>query len=88
MDKAASRSKPDSVDAPTEQHSVGQSIVLHLLPGGIAIAVYVLIVPFFIEGSLLIFTHRKIDCLIHVHGLSRRPKRNKGFLIHTGSQSC
>jgi CAAX protease family protein len=35
-----------SPDAPLEQHSLGQSIVLHLLPGGIATAVYVLAVPF------------------------------------------
>jgi len=35
-----------SPDAP-EQHSLGQSIVLHLLPGAIATAVYVLTVPFF-----------------------------------------
>ena len=36
-----------SPDAPLEQHSLGQSIVLHLLPGGIATAVYVLSAPFF-----------------------------------------
>jgi len=36
-----------SPDAPLEQHSLGQSIVLHLLPGAIAAAVYVLTVPFF-----------------------------------------
>jgi len=36
-----------SPDAPLEQHSLGQSIVLHLLPGVIATAVYVLTVPFF-----------------------------------------
>ena len=37
-----------SPDAPLEQHSLGQSIVLHLLPGAIATVVYVLTVPFFI----------------------------------------
>ena len=36
-----------SPDAPLEQHSLGQSIVLHLLPGTIATAVYVLTVPIF-----------------------------------------
>ncbi len=36
-----------SPDAPLEQHSLGQSIVLHLLPGAIATAVYILTVPFF-----------------------------------------
>jgi uncharacterized protein len=33
--------------APLQQYSLGQSIVLHLLPGVIATAVYVLTVPFF-----------------------------------------
>jgi len=33
--------------APLQQYSLGQSIVLHLLPGLIATAVYVLTVPFF-----------------------------------------
>ena len=36
-----------SPDAPLEQYSLGGSIVLHLLPGAIATAVYVLTVPFF-----------------------------------------
>ncbi len=36
-----------SPEAPLEQHSLGQSIVLHVLPGAIATAVYVLTVPFF-----------------------------------------
>lgn len=36
-----------STDAPLEQHSLAQSIVLHLLPGAIATLVYVLTVPFF-----------------------------------------
>jgi len=36
-----------SPHAPVEEYSLGQSIVLHLLPGGIATAVYVLTVPFF-----------------------------------------
>jgi len=36
-----------SLDAPVEQYSLGQFILLHLLPGGIATAVYVLAVPFF-----------------------------------------
>jgi membrane protease YdiL (CAAX protease family) len=36
-----------SPDAPLEQHSLGQSMVLHLLPGAIATAVYILTVPFF-----------------------------------------
>ena len=47
MDNAASLSKLSSADAPPEQYSLGQSIVLHLLPGAIATAVYVLTVPFF-----------------------------------------
>lgn len=47
MDNAVSPSKPGSADTPTEQHSLGQSILLHLLPGAIATAVYVLTVPFF-----------------------------------------
>jgi membrane protease YdiL (CAAX protease family) len=47
MDNAASLSKPGSIDVPLEQHSLGQSILLHLVPGGIATAVYVLTVPFF-----------------------------------------
>ena len=47
MDHAASLSKPSPVDAPLEQHSLGQSILLHLLPGVIAAVVYVLTVPFF-----------------------------------------
>jgi uncharacterized protein len=34
-------------DAPLEQYSLGQSIILHLLPGAIATVVYVLTVPFF-----------------------------------------
>lgn len=46
MDNAASLRKPGSVDAPFGQHSLGQSILLHLLPGGIGTAVYVLTVPF------------------------------------------
>jgi len=36
-----------SPDTPLEQYSLGQSIVLHLLPGAIATVVYILIVPFF-----------------------------------------
>ena len=36
-----------SPDAPLQQYSLGESIVLHLLPGAIATAVYILIVPFF-----------------------------------------
>jgi uncharacterized protein len=47
MDHAISLSKPGSADTPLEQHSLGQSIVLHLLPGGLAILVYILSVPFF-----------------------------------------
>jgi membrane protease YdiL (CAAX protease family) len=38
---------PTSADEPLEQHSPGESILLHLLPGVIATAVYVLTVPFF-----------------------------------------
>lgn len=40
-----------SPDAPLQQYSLGQSIVLHLLPGAIATAVYVLTVPFFTGRS-------------------------------------
>jgi uncharacterized protein len=47
MDHAISLSKPGSADTPLEQHSIGQSIVLHLLPGGLATLVYILSVPFF-----------------------------------------
>jgi membrane protease YdiL (CAAX protease family) len=47
MDNATSLSKLSSANALPEQYSLGQSIVLHLLPGGIATAVYVLTVPFF-----------------------------------------
>ena len=36
-----------SPDTPLEQYSLGQSSVLHLLPGAIATVVYVLTVPFF-----------------------------------------
>jgi membrane protease YdiL (CAAX protease family) len=36
-----------SPNASLEQYSLGQSIVLHLLPGALATAVYVLAVPFF-----------------------------------------
>jgi hypothetical protein len=36
-----------SVDMPIEQHSLGQSILLHLLPGGIGAAIYILTVPLF-----------------------------------------
>ena len=41
----------NSPDTPLEQYSLGQSIVLHLLPGAIATAVYVLTVPFFTGRS-------------------------------------
>jgi len=37
----------NSPDTPLEQYSLGQSIILHLLPGAIATVVYVLTVPFF-----------------------------------------
>src|SRR5689334_7693126 len=40
-----------SPDTTLEQYSLGQSIVLHLLPGAIATAVYVLSVPFFIRRN-------------------------------------
>ena len=40
-----------SRDAPLQQYSLGQSIVLHLLPGAIATAVYVLTMPFFTGRS-------------------------------------
>ncbi len=46
MDNAASLSKL-RLDTPLEQYALGRSIVLHLLPGAIATAVYVLTVPFF-----------------------------------------
>lgn len=46
MDNATSLRKPGSEDMPLDQHSLGRSIVLHLLPGGIGTAVYVLTVPF------------------------------------------
>jgi uncharacterized protein len=36
-----------SSDAPFEQYSLGQSILLHLLPGAVATAIYVLTVPIF-----------------------------------------
>jgi uncharacterized protein len=38
---------PASADMPVDQHSLGQSILLHLLPGAIATAIYVLSVPVF-----------------------------------------
>lgn len=47
MDRAVSLSKPSSINMPVEQYSLGQSILLHLLPGAIAAAVYVLTVPIF-----------------------------------------
>jgi len=47
MDNVAIASKLGSADAPPDQYSLGQAIVLHLLPGAIATAVYVLTVPFF-----------------------------------------
>ena len=47
MHNAVSVSKRSVADAPVEQYSLGQSIVLHLLPGAIATAVYIVTVPFF-----------------------------------------
>lgn len=49
MHNAASVSKFSVADAPMEQYSLGQSIVLHLLPGAIATAVYIVTAPFFME---------------------------------------
>ena len=46
MDDAPSISKPSEADAPLEQYSLGQAIVLHLLPGAIATVVYIVTVPF------------------------------------------
>lgn len=43
----AAFSHPASADMPVDQHSPGQSILLHLLPGAIATAVYVLSAPVF-----------------------------------------
>jgi CAAX protease family protein len=45
MDKSAPLSKPVSADEPAEQYSLGQAIVLHLLPGAIGTLVYILSVP-------------------------------------------
>jgi membrane protease YdiL (CAAX protease family) len=45
MYNAASLPRSGPADLPLEQHTVGQSILLHLLPGAIATAVYVLAVP-------------------------------------------
>ena len=47
MHNAASVSKLSVADSPVEQYSLGQSIVLHLLPGAIATTVYIVTVPFF-----------------------------------------
>ena len=47
MDNAPSISKPGVADEPLEQYSLGQAIVLHLLPGAIATVVYIVTVPFF-----------------------------------------
>jgi membrane protease YdiL (CAAX protease family) len=47
MNNSASISKLSVADALVEQHSLGQLIVLHLLPGGIATAVYIVTVPLF-----------------------------------------
>jgi membrane protease YdiL (CAAX protease family) len=46
MDNAASLSRPGPANVPLEGHSPGQTILLHLLPGAIGTAVYVLTVPF------------------------------------------
>jgi uncharacterized protein len=45
----ASRNTLMSKDESTEQYSLGQSILLHLLPGALAAAVYILTVPLFTE---------------------------------------
>ena len=47
MDISATASKLRSAVAPLEQYSLGQAIVLHLLLGAIATAVYILTAPFF-----------------------------------------
>ena len=47
MDNTASLNKLTSANAPLEEYSLARSIALHLLPGAIATAVYVLTVPFF-----------------------------------------
>ena len=49
MDQAVTLRKASSADTSLEQHSIGQSVVLHLLPGAIATAVYILSVPFFMR---------------------------------------
>ncbi|HEX5809027.1 MAG TPA: type II CAAX endopeptidase family protein [Anaerolineales bacterium] len=47
LKRSAAFSNHASADTPSEQHSLGQSILLHLLPGAIATTIYVLSVPFF-----------------------------------------
>lgn len=49
MNNAASISKLSVANAQGEHHSLGQSIVLHLLPGAIAMVVYIFTVPLFTE---------------------------------------
>ena len=49
MNNSASISKLSLANAQGEHHSLGQSIVLHLLPGAIATAVYIITVPLFTE---------------------------------------
>jgi membrane protease YdiL (CAAX protease family) len=45
MDNSASLNKPGSADETIEQYSLGQAILLHLLPGALATLVYILSVP-------------------------------------------
>ena len=45
MDNSASLNRPGSADKAVEQYSLGQAILLHLLPGAIATLVYILSVP-------------------------------------------
>ncbi len=47
MDQVISLREHDAMDTSPEQYSLGQAILLHLLPGAIAAVVYILSVPFF-----------------------------------------
>jgi len=48
---AAFRNKLNVEDTPLEQYSLGQAILLHLLPGALATVVYILTVPLFTGGG-------------------------------------
>ena len=49
MNHQVSLGKLNSADTPLEHYSLGRTMMLHLLPGAIATAVYVLTVPFLAE---------------------------------------